>query len=174
MLHHTHIEARSPWSWRLQSAIEGALCGLDTSQCPRTVLYIGGATRRAGARGAQARGRGSTRVPSATLAASYRAGAEVQSQRRAQGKRPRCSAVFATPGYACALSLGASRARPVRRPAPPLIEPGRNRRIAKAVCRVNIKETARASCWAKPVQALPWPCFFSKRVKSFCPMGAPP
>lgn len=76
-------------------------------------------SQQACARESQVRGRGRTRVPSATLAAENRAEAEVQSTRRAQGPRPMGSSACATydVGHPRAPSRGSSDARPVSRRA---------------------------------------------------------
>jgi hypothetical protein len=120
--HHTRLEALSPGRWRVQRALRIMLCGLDTSLYPHTVRCNAVAAQRAGASESQVRGRGSTRVPSATLAASHRAEADVQSTRRAQGHRPMCSSAFATYDvrHPRAPSRGSSHDRPVRRWAHPL------------------------------------------------------
>jgi hypothetical protein len=44
--------------------------------------------------------------------------------------------------------------------------------MSHALVRFNMESTARASVWAKMVNALPWPCWFSKRARYFCPVGA--
>jgi hypothetical protein len=98
------------------------LCGLETYLYPHTVLCTAVAAQRACARESQVRGRGSTRVPFATLAAYNRAEADVQARRRAQGQRPMCSFAFATyyVRHPRAPSRGSSHDRPVRRRAHPL------------------------------------------------------
>jgi hypothetical protein len=47
-LHHTPREARSPRAWRVQSPVEGRLCGLARRLCPRTVLCLRAAAPRRG------------------------------------------------------------------------------------------------------------------------------
>jgi hypothetical protein len=84
-LHQTLIEAQSPLAWRLQRAVDGLLCGLEIMLCPHTVLFKGLAERVRLASECQARGRGSTRRPCATIAACSKARAGVQSKPRALG-----------------------------------------------------------------------------------------
>ncbi len=100
----------------------GGLCDRETSLYPRTVLGKEAAERVPFASEFQARGRGSTRQPDTTIAVGTRAGADVQSQGRAQGERPLCSWACATPcdQHDRARYPGASRERPVRRWAHPL------------------------------------------------------
>src|SRR5262249_38367679 len=50
-------------------------------------------------------------------------------------------------------------------------EPWRHCSISKAVWRLSLSETARASLWARMVTACPWPCLFSKRATECCPAG---
>jgi hypothetical protein len=38
---------------------------------------------------------------------------------------------------------------------------------------LNLPETARVTCWAKLVTAVPLPCCFSTRVRDCCPDGLP-
>jgi hypothetical protein len=52
-----------------------------------------------------------------------------------------------------------------------LLSPGKQVRLANAVSRLRIEETARASFWATTVRACPWPGFFSKRARDFWPTG---
>ncbi len=101
---------------------QGGLCDRETSLYPRTVLCKEAAERVPFARECQARGRGSPRQPDTTIAVGPRAGADGQSQGRAQGERPLGSWACATPGDTQdrARYPGASRERPVRRWAHPL------------------------------------------------------
>ena len=61
------------------------LCDLETYRCPHTVLLNREAARVPCASSLQARGRGSTRHPCATIAACLGAGAGVQSTAEGSG-----------------------------------------------------------------------------------------
>jgi hypothetical protein len=84
-LHQTLIEALSPWEWCVQRTGSMVLSGLATSRCPCTGLVKRGAARVACASACQARVRGSTRQPDATLAADRGAGAGVQATAEGSG-----------------------------------------------------------------------------------------
>jgi hypothetical protein len=66
-LHQTLIEALSPWQWRVQRDTTLSLCGLETYPYPHTGLFKRMAERIAFASECQARVRGSTREPLATI-----------------------------------------------------------------------------------------------------------
>ena len=65
-LHHTLLEALSPWPWRGQQDTLGSLCGLETYPYSHTGLCKRVAERSLFASECQARVRGSTREPLAT------------------------------------------------------------------------------------------------------------
>jgi hypothetical protein len=100
----------------------GRLCDLETSLDPRTARCKGETEGHPFSSEGPGRGRGSPRGPSATLAAENRAGAEGQSRGQAPGVRPMGSCAVARQWHrqCSAPSADASRARPVRRQAPPL------------------------------------------------------
>jgi len=66
-LHQTLIEAQSPWQWRVQRDTILSLCGLETYPYPHTGLCKRVAERSPFASECQARVRGSTREPWATI-----------------------------------------------------------------------------------------------------------
>jgi hypothetical protein len=66
-LHHTRIEALSPWQWRVPRDVAWSLGGLAISPYPHTGLRKGVAERVPFASECQARERGSTREPWTTL-----------------------------------------------------------------------------------------------------------
>lgn len=53
----------------------------------------------------------------------------------------------------------------------PLRYPWKNLGMSQAVSRFPMSYTARASVWAQPGNAVPGPCFFSKRARYFWPAG---
>jgi hypothetical protein len=93
-LHHTRLEARSPWRPCVQRGVSVVRCGLEIDLCPHPVLCKGMAERVPFASSVQARGRGSTRHPDTPIAVGRGARAGVQSTPRAQGARPRRSYAF--------------------------------------------------------------------------------
>jgi hypothetical protein len=91
-LHQTRIEVLSPWRWPLQRLT--SLCALETYRYPHTVLFNRAAARLPCASSLQARGRGSTRHPCATIAACKEPERVSNQPQRAQGSWPMCSWAF--------------------------------------------------------------------------------
>jgi hypothetical protein len=163
----------SPWRWRVQRLTR--LCDLATFRSPPPVLRTREATRVPCASALQARGRGSTRQPWATIAAGRGAGAGVPSP--AAGCGGRASGLLGVHGRrAPSRAEPSPEAHPVHvqcgvrltRSAP---SPWRNWSSSQACGRVHRSYTARPSGWASSVNAVPGPCVFSKRGRDVWPAG---
>jgi hypothetical protein len=146
----------------------GRLGGLETSECPHPVLVNEVAERIAAASEGQVRGRGSPRPAWSRIVTAVGAGEGVQSQARAQGYRPTCSAAVSAaafqryePPLARLIPWASSEA--AGSPTP-LHSSWRNWSPSHAGSRVNIEYTARASLCARTVKALAMPALYACQV----------
>ena len=136
------------------------LCALETSRYPHTVLLQG----RAAHLYAPVRlrfGGGAATLSGGIERPISGVGASVQSTAEGSGI-PGLHAPTRSTTQCQSLPEQHAQADPVK------VQFGRR---SKAVSRFNMSYTARASLWAKMVNAVPGPCFFSQRARYFCPAG---